>query len=206
MKQYCTECVYATLPYNLQDFNENKFIFLEGDKLSFAYIIEDGLVKVSKLYLNGEEKIFDILGPGEFLALVAALRGDESYVASAVALTPVKLRRLKTEDVTKTYEKNNQFKDLCINCAMSRTNMFQSQLFHTQNQDTEEKIIHTLQFLSVKFGRKENDQFIVNLPFSKTHLANLVGIRRETLSRKLSSMQKEGLIEVEKNIYKFYKM
>lgn len=201
MNQKCETCVYQTLPSVQKEFKENEYIFFDGDNLDSVYIVDEGLVKVTKIYMNGEEKTFEILGPCEFVALVAVLRKKDTYVANAQAITKVKARQISKTAILTAYEENNSFKEMCIDCLMNRTNQFQEQLFHSQNLDTEEKIINMLKFLSQKFGGS-TDQTVVKLPFSKTVLANLIGLRRETLSRKLSAMQKDGLIEVNRNSYK----
>jgi len=206
MSDYCVKCIYKSLPSITLNLRENETIFIEGDPINYVYIIQNGLVKVSKIFPSGEERILDILGPGDFLALVSVLKGDEEYIAQATTLNKVELKRLTKADTQKAYKANNQFKDMCLSCAMTRTNLFQSQLFNSTNYDTEDKILNVLIYLSKKFGSIENGRHIINLPFSKTTLANIIGIRRETLSRKLSKMQDENVLSIEKNKYIFDRM
>ncbi|AIO18529.1 cAMP receptor protein [Candidatus Izimaplasma bacterium HR1] len=172
----------------------------------YSFMIVEGLVKISKITINGEEKIFDIFGPDDFIALVSMLKEDDKYIATATCLTEVKLNLLRKDDVIQAYRSNNKFKDICMSCAMTRTNLFQSQLFNSTNSDIEERILQVLKYLSTKFGKSTGDLLTLKLPFSKTTLASIVGIRRETLSRRLTSMQKDNLIEINKNIYKFNRM
>lgn len=203
MKQACIECIYTKLPYQAVSFKEKDFVFMEGDELNHSFLIEEGLVKISRMSVNGEEKIFDIFGPGEFIALVSLLKNDSHYVASAECLTDVRIKSYLKNDVFEAYRSSNEFKDICLSCAMNRTNLFQSHLFQSANTDIEERIMLVLKYLSRKFGTIEKRMCYLELPFSKTTLASIIGIRRETLSRKLSSMQKNGTIDIDKNKYKF---
>lgn len=203
MEKYCASCVYTEIPSKTLTLHEKDVVFMEGDDLRYSFMIVEGLVKVSKITISGEERIFDIFGPDDFLALVSMLKKDDKYIATATCLTEVKLKLLRKDDVLEAYKSNNKFKDICLSCAMTRTNLFQSQLFNSSNSDVEERILLILEFLSKKFGKVVNNIHTLKLPFSKTTLANIIGIRRETLSRKLTSMQKDGLIEIEKNTYKF---
>lgn len=206
MQKYCVKCIYSDLPSKTIKLHEKDVIFLEGDDLLYSFMIVEGLVKVSKITLNGEEKIFDIFGPNDFLALVSMLKEDETYIATATCLTEVELKLLHKVDVLEAYRSNNRFKDICMSCAMTRTNLFQSQLFNSTNTDIEDRILLVLEYLSKKFGTLADNQYTIKLPFSKTTLASIIGIRRETLSRRLTSMQKENLIEITKNTYKFYRV
>ncbi len=206
MEKICSKCIYSSLAAKTLSLHEKDTIFLEGDDLLYSFLIVEGLVKVSKFMINGEERIFDIFGPDDFLALVSMLKQDEKYIATATCLTEVKLNLLRKDDVLEAYQSNNKFKDICLSCAMTRTNLFQSQLFTSSNSDVEEKILLILEYLSKKFGVIEKNYHILDLPFSKTTLASIVGIRRETLSRKLATMQKNEVIEINKNKYKFYRV
>lgn len=206
MQRHCVNCIYNDLPSKSITLHEKDVIFLEGDDLLYSFMIVQGLVKVSKITINGEEKIFDIFGPEEFLALVSMLKGDDKYIATATCLTEVSLELLHKEDVLEAYRNNNEFKDICMSCAMTRTNLFQSQLFNSSNTDVEDRILLVLEYLSKKFGMLKDSEYTIKLPFPKTTLANIIGIRRETLSRRLTSMQNSGLIEINKNTYKFYRV
>lgn len=206
MLQKCVKCIYSDLPSKTLKLHEKDVIFLEGDDLLYSFMIVKGLVKVSKNTINGEEKIFDIFGPSDFLALLSMLKEDKSYIASATCLTEVELKLLHKIDVLEAYKSNNRFKDICMSCAMTRTNLFQSQLFNSANTDIEDRILLVLEFLSKKFGSVKENQYTINLPFSKTTLANIIGIRRETLSRKLTTMSNQNLIDINKNTYKFYRV
>lgn len=203
MKKYCKNCIYESLPHDIVKFSPQEHVFLEGDTLTYVYKITEGFIKMNRIHPNGDEKIFDILGPDDYVALLAVLQGQNTYVASAETLTQVTAIRLSYRDVIKAYESNDIFKTTCLHCAVTRSTMFQDKLFQTTNIDTEEKILATLQILAKKFGRIEDKFVVMKLPFTQTVLANMIGIRRETLSRKLSKMQDDHIIHIEKNIYKF---
>ena len=54
--------------------------------------------------------------------------------------------------------------------------------------------------------KPKSEMIALKLPFSKTVLASIIGVRRETLSRKLSEMKKRNIIEIENNTYIFDRM
>lgn len=199
MKKYCKHCIYESLQNEVVTFSSLDTIFMEGALLTHVYRISEGLVKVNRIHPSGDEKIFDILGPEDYIALLAVLQGKKEYIASAIALTNIIVTKISYDNVVQAYQSNNMFQASCLKCAVTRSTMFQDKLFHTTNIDTEEKILATLQILASKFGTIEQNVVIMTLPFTKTVLANIVGIRRETLSRKLSEMQQNNIIQVHKN-------
>jgi CRP/FNR family transcriptional regulator len=61
--------------------------------------------------------------------------------------------------------------------------------------------MNTLKILFEKFGYRIGEKQILDLPFSKTVLANIIGIRRETLSRTITSLEQEDILKNDKNRY-----
>lgn len=206
MTKYCTNCVYQSLTGVIKTYDEGDKIFLEGDSLDHVYLINQGYVKVSKTFPSGEERIFDILSKRDFIGLVAALKEDKHYIASAYALSKIEVKKISKENIMKAFNSNVSFKDLCFKCTVTRTNLFQSHLFNTTSAHLEDKIMMMLEYLTKKFGTYKNGAHILILPFTKTTLASLIGVRRETLSRKLSEMQKDKILRIDKNKYIFDRM
>lgn len=203
MKQFCKNCIYKTLPSYQKEFASNDIVFLEGEDLNLVYRIESGYIKMHRYLENGDERILSIMGPGEYIALLAVLQNKHTYIASAMTLTETTLFAIDKNDVKKAYLSNDIFKESCLNCAITRTTFFQHQITQSANQNTETKIMEMLRNLNQKFGKIQGDKCYLTLPFSKTVLANLIGIRRETLSRHFTTMQKKSIIQIHKNQYIF---
>ncbi|QWC00520.1 Crp/Fnr family transcriptional regulator [Mycoplasmatota bacterium] len=201
MEKKCRNCIYGTIKSQLTKFDDKAIIFLEGEPLKNIYSIQDGYVKMSKFLDNGDEFIIGVLGPGDYIALLALLQDKEHYIASASCLSKVTLRVMEKQDVLSAYQSNVAFKDNCLKCAVTRSNLFHTQLQLSAQADVKEKIILILKNLSYKFGYIKDKRNIIELPFSKTVLANIINIRRETLSRHLSALQKANILKVEKNTY-----
>ena len=201
MIKNCKHCIYDSLFSKIVHYKAKQMLFFEGATLDYVYRIKKGYIKINRMHASGEEKIFDILGPNDYVALIAVLQNKLTYIASAEALTDVVVDRIIKADVLKAYQSNSHFKTLCLNCAITRSTLFQDKLFQTSNMHTEDKILSTLIMLGRKFGRREKNRLEIRLPFNQTVLANIIGIRRETLSRKLSEMKKQHVIRVNENVY-----
>ncbi|MBN2836149.1 MAG: Crp/Fnr family transcriptional regulator [Candidatus Delongbacteria bacterium] len=201
MKKICQYCQYDYLVGDIISTAENSVIFNTDGDLDYVYQINDGYVKMVRYLENGDEKIIGIMGPGDYLALLAVLQKKDFYLATAVTLTKTILKKISFREVLNAYEKNQNFRDRCLTCAVTRSNNFQNYLVQSANIDVKERIVNTLKILYEKFGYKDGDIQILDLPFSKTVLANIIGIRRETLSRNLKKLQENEIIKFEKNVY-----
>jgi len=200
----CETCIFDINNGKQLHFKKNEHIFFEGDEVSTIYSIKEGIIKLEKLHENGDVRIIDVVTTGDYLALLQILKGGNEYAVTATAITDVIVTPISKEEATVSYNDNLHFKETCLTCAANRLGVFQGHTFNSSNTDLELRIINILKHLSTKFGYYKNGVMVVELPFNKTELANMVGLRRETLSRKLSSMQNDGLIEINKNIFKIY--
>lgn len=62
--------------------------------------------------------------------------------------------------------------------------------------DVEVRIASMLLNLAKDFGVEGEDGIIIELPLNREYMANYIGITRETMSRKLTSLQDENVIEL----------
>lgn len=201
MLRSCSKCLYHALPGIQIHRAKGEVLFLEDTPLNWVYRIVTGTLKMVKDYENGGERILGVLSDGDDVALLAALQGKDHYIANAIAMTDVILVQSSKEEVLSTYRSYPDYREMCMGCALSRSHFFQFQTAQSSELDVNQKIIAMLQNLALKYGRKEGSKTTLLLPFTKTVLADLIGIRRETLSRHLGLLQDQGKIKVDGNRY-----
>lgn len=201
MIKHCLNCQYDNLDFESFKVSEQEILFFETEELTHVYQIQEGYIKMVKYLENGDERIIGIMVPGDFIALLAVLQNKKTYLATAVPLSKIIVKKIKKEEVLKKYQSSDLFRDRCLTCAVTRSNTFHNHLVNSANLDIKEKVVNSLKLLYEKFGRFEGGKQILDLPFSKIVLANFIGIRRETLSRTIAKLSEEQIIHNEKNLY-----
>jgi CRP/FNR family transcriptional regulator len=201
MIKHCLSCRYDNLDFELFEVSGQEILFFETEELTHVYQIQEGYVKMVKYLENGDERIIGIMVPGDFIALLAVLQNKKTYLATAVPLSKIIVKKIKKEEVLKKYQSSDLFRDRCLTCAVTRSNSFHNHLVNSANLDIKEKVVNSLKLLYEKFGRYEDGKQILDLPFSKIVLANFIGIRRETLSRTIAKLSEAQIIHNEKNLY-----
>lgn len=197
----CNTCFFDNNVEETTTYKKNDFIFFEGDEIKNIYRIVSGNVKLEKVHENGEVRIIDVVTSGDYLALLTVLKGQSDYIVTATALNDCVLKPISKVEAGRSYEENLEFKETCLKCAANRIGLFQGHMFNSANTEPEAQVLNIIRHLSEKFGRKVNDEIHVDLPINKTELANMVGLRRETLSRKLKLLQDNGKLKIIKNKY-----
>ncbi len=172
-------------------------IFGEGREAQGFYLLSRGYVKLVKSSPDGKEYIIRLVGPGETFA-EAAVFSDASYPATAMALEDCQ---------TLFFPKAPFLRHLAASPTLARNMLatLSRLMLHLTRQleDLSLKEVsarlarYLLERCQESHGRIEKG-LAFELPTTKTHLAAYLGTIGETLSRTLSRLKSQGVIEVEK--------
>jgi CRP/FNR family transcriptional regulator len=180
-----------------KDFARQATIFWEGREAQGFYLLSRGYVKLVKSSPDGKEYIIRLVGPGETFA-EAAVFSDASYPATAMALEDCQ---------TLFFPKAPFLRHLAASPTLARNMLatLSRLMLHLTRQleDLSLKEVsarlarYLLERCQESHGRIEKG-LAFELPTTKTHLAAYLGTIGETLSRTLSRLKSQEVIEVEK--------
>ncbi|MFB6466050.1 Crp/Fnr family transcriptional regulator [Cytobacillus sp. Hz8] len=174
-------------------------VFLQGDPLENVYFIHSGKVKIYKSDANGKEQIVAILKKGEMFPHVGFFRKG-GYPAFSEVLEDSSIVAVPIAHFEKVLIQNPE---LCIKVFKvlgEKIVEFQDRLESQILDNTYEQIIKLLVGLGRKDGiKKENGIILLKGEFTNKDLANMIGTTRETVSRTLTKMKKDHLLEVDAN-------
>jgi CRP/FNR family cyclic AMP-dependent transcriptional regulator len=180
-----------------RDWKKQSHVFLQGDPLENVYFIYDGKIKVYKSDINGREQIVAIMKKGEMFPHVGFFRKG-AYPAYAEVLEPSTLIAIPISKFENVLIENPE---LCIKVfrvlgekIVDLQNRLEEQILN----NTYEQIIKLLIRLGQKHGKELADgRILLKAEFTNKDLANMIGTTRETISRTLTKMKKDELIEVD---------
>lgn len=175
-------------------YKKNMIIFMEGEPGEGFHYVKSGKVKIVKMTQDGREHIINILGTGEVFAEVLLFnRGP--YPATSVALEDSVIGIIKNVDLENVVAENSRI-------ALHIIRVMSKKLIHAQMKiktlalsDTFSRTAQILTRLSHQYGRPIPGGVQIDVDMTRQDLANLVGTTRETVSRVLSSMKKDKVIE-----------
>ena len=177
----------------VKSYDKNAEIFAEGQKAFGFFLILEGYVKVYKLSPKGKEQIIHLLGPGEVFAEVV-LSGVDTYPAYAQAISPVKVALFEKSRFLKLIQRRPELAMSLIGLFATKLRSLIKTIENLTLKEAGERLLHYLWELS-----EEGKNKTLELKVNKTHLALLLGITPETLSRLFHRFREEGIIELEKN-------
>lgn len=175
-------------------YKKNMIIFMEGEPGEGFHYVKSGKVKIIKMAQDGREHIINILGPGEVFAEVLLFnRGP--YPATSVALEDSVIGIIKNSDLENVVAGNARI-------ALHIIRVMSKKLLHAQMKiktlalsDTLARTAQILTRLSQQYGRPVAGGIQIDIDMTRQDLANLIGTTRETVSRVLSSMKKDKVID-----------
>ena len=175
------------------NFNKGQIVFHEGDKADGFYMVEKGKIKVFKLSFEGKEQILHIYGPGNSFGEVPVYAG-ENFPASSMVLEKsviLFLPRDKFVDlITKT-------PGLSMNLLADLSKRLREFTVQIENLSLKEVPARLAAYI-ITLSKEQDSKTRVELPISKTQLANLIGTTPETVSRIFKKMMELPYIIVDK--------
>ncbi len=177
-------------------YEAGNLIFSEGDACGGLFVVQSGNVRIFKSAASGREQVLAIEGPGSSIAELPVFDGG-NYPASAQALN----------DATMLFVSKQAFQSLCMKhpeVALKVLKVVGSRLrrlvgiIEELSFTTVRHRLTALLLRSAKEGKKRSDGSVeIVLNANNQELAAQLGTVRELVSRNLSRLQAEGLIQMD---------
>lgn len=175
---------------NLYKRGEN--IFSEGEKANGFYVVGTGRIKVFKLSPEGREQILHIFGPGEVFGEVPVFEGKR-FPASADAMEKSRILFFPIDSLISIIVKNPAIALNMLAVLSMRLRRFTSLIDDLSLKEVPGRLAKHFLYLSEQ--NRGTGEFELNI--TKGQLASLLGTIPETLSRILTRMSEQGLIELD---------
>lgn len=169
-------------------------LFQEGDVGEALYILNEGMVKLSKVDLEGHEKTLAILQPPEFFGEMALL-GETNRSATVVTLGPTRLLVLYDDDFRRLLQNYPQISLNVTNTLAQRLRGMDDEAQVLSYKDAQGRVAYVLLRLyrNGLIDFSSNGKGVVRLTHQE--LASLAGTSRETVTRALKALEGEKVIQ-----------
>lgn len=173
-----------------------KMLFSEGDQCSGLFVVAGGTIRIFKLSAGGREQLLAVEGPGSSIAELPVFDGGV-YPASASAM----------EDAEVLFISRNDFQNYCLEhpevalkvlaVVGSRLRRLVGIIEELSFTTIRQRLISLLLRLTQKSRKGSRHGVQVELTATHQELASELGTVRELVSRNLSRLQAEGLLQVD---------
>jgi len=190
----------ATATVQTLKLKEGEFVFSEGDVPKGIYQLKAGVIKIvtqrplTRGRASSPEFINKLVSPGEFFGFKALLQGNP-YSFYAKTLKPSEILIYSPESLDLNSPSNPIARAVLLQMARDLETHEQTAQLHYL-ASVQERIAFQLALLAEKFGLPTPEGLSINLRLTRNELAQLAGTINESLSRHLTELKMENIIEV----------
>jgi len=188
----------------VRNYEKGDCLFREQESINYFGIILSGSVEASKLESSGKRLIISRPSKGNFFGDIFSLHSEHKSPVTVTALEKVSALLIPTtrllEPCEKHCESHNKLIRNMLNSVSKKYFELHNRFFCVTRSTMREKILYFLENASgVKASGRRGHIFII--PYSRASLAEYLNVERSALSRELSAMKRDGLIDYHKNTF-----
>lgn len=177
----------------IQEYVAGEKIFSEGNTPKFYYQIQSGLIKLSTYRDDGSEFIHSVPSDGHCFA-ETFLWYNVPYCINAEAVQNSIIIKMNKADFFNLVNHSNILLQKLMTHTSERMFYRHEMLTTLSVNNPAHRVYKVLQFLKSHHKIEESFKFIV--PFSRQQIANLTGLRVETVIRTVKKLEKENLVRI----------
>ncbi len=175
--------------FHFRTYDKSQIIYFPQEKITHIYIVHSGKIRITRVSETGKKVTFrhviagDIFGDEILLGKKKREEYAESLIKSGIWIIPV-------YDFIKIIEENNTFSKLYAEKLLKRCKEYEETI-------ADNILYNAIKQLARRIIREIKREATPTKKLIITHqeLANLLGIRRETITVCLTILEKEGFIE-----------
>ena len=181
-----------------REYAKGELILMEGSRLDSLVIINTGQVKAFRYNPEGKEQILYIFSEGDFFGERNLLLDKDSEY-NIEALDTTKICMINKSDFRRLLCEYPDMGLKIMEELCRRLEQLENNIQGMGTGDIGSRLNGILLEFARKYGREVPEGIMIELPLSREGIANYIGVARETVSRKLSLLQDEGVIEMSGN-------
>ena len=176
----------------LFEYKQGSTIYCEGNVGNHIFYIVNGEVKTFKINEDGKELITELFSDKSFFGFTSFL-SNRPYTENSEATKPTKIIKFEKNELLNLIKKNPQLGLNFIDLLSADLDSVKDHLMHLAYDSVRKKTADALiQLIPEESGKK-----IIRI--SRSDLASIIGIAKETLTRTLTDFKEENLIRTDRN-------
>lgn len=177
-------------------FKKGECLMLEGDIGNSMYIVAKGKVKVFNLSEDGKEKIITIFTEDDFIGEMALIDENRTRSATAEALEDTETYILYKEEFIKMLKENFNIVMKILSILNDRVRVLNKKIEILTFKDVYVRFADVILEMRDKYGIVKGKKILIDISLTHKEMGNMLGVTRETMTRIISKLKKEKVIEI----------
>jgi CRP/FNR family transcriptional regulator len=172
------------------NFDTGRTVIAEGEPASDLFNVVRGSVKLYKLLADGRRQVTGFLFPGDFLGIAL----NDTYAYSAEAIEPLQLCRFPRKKLETLLVQLPRLERKLLGTTAHELAAAQDQMMLLGRKTASERVASFLVQLSERAVKRRRPASPLDVPMSRTDIADFLGLTTETVSRTLTKLRRGKLI------------
>jgi CRP/FNR family transcriptional regulator, dissimilatory nitrate respiration regulator len=171
-------------------------LFAAGQPADNFYLLQTGQLKLFGISADGDEKVLEIIHPGETFAEAIMFMQKNTYPVYAEAITDCQLYSFNMQVFTSVLREST---DTCFTLMASMSRLLRARVNDINHLSLHNATYRLVVFLIEQLPEDALQLSAIHLNTPKSIIASRLSIQPETFSRILKRLSKQGLIKVHGN-------
>jgi len=178
-----------------RQYKKGELLLLEEEAVNGLVIINEGQVKAFRTSPEGREQILHIFSEGDFFGERNLLREQNSpYSVEALEETHVCL--IDKRDFQVMVRESPDIALKIMEALCEKLDRLENTVETMGARTVDARVSAVLLEFANKYGKPHSKGIMIELPLNREGIANYIGLTRETVSRKMSHLQEDGILEM----------
>ncbi|MGD8379786.1 MAG: Crp/Fnr family transcriptional regulator [Gammaproteobacteria bacterium] len=168
-------------------------LFRQGEDAGQFFMLLKGQVKLFRISPAGQEKIIDLVGPGQTFAEAVPFMERRTFPVHAEALRDSELVALPSNTLRELLLASPK---LCFRVMGSLSMRLRARLSEIEALSLQNSSLRLINFLLQRLGADACDGTVIKLDVARRTLAARLSVQPETLSRILHGLEHSGVVSI----------
>jgi CRP-like cAMP-binding protein len=173
---------------------EGEILFNQGENVKAFYMVLSGKMKLFRISIDGQEKIIEIVKPGEVFAEALMFTDKTDYPVSSSALSESEIIAINAEKFKKMLSEST---DTCLMLLGEMSFRLRTLVNEIDKLTLHSGTCRVASYLVQEMPEGEK-KFTLEVP--KNIIAARLSIKPETFSRIVKSLKNQGILSIDGNI------
>jgi CRP-like cAMP-binding protein len=172
-------------------------VYAQDTAAEHLYYIHRGQIRLYQIAPDGEERLVDILGPGQWFGC-AALSERAVYLTQAVVAADAQLSRVSAKTLLESAASNPAAATQLVRHLANAVQAAHEEAARLQFEDCNARLLNAmLRFSTSAAATQQGDSVVLHMTHEQ--LAQAVGAARETVSLALTELRHRNLVRTGRN-------
>jgi CRP-like cAMP-binding protein len=182
--------------YTLRTYPKGQILILNGNPTNYVFHLKSGIVKQYDISYRGEEIILNLFKPPAFFPMSLAINGGDSLYTYE-AQTSLEVQEVPIDEAVTFLKQNPDVLFDLLSRVYNGVDGLLTRVTHLMSSSARDRLLFELLIESRRFGKKLGKSGYV-LEISEKELGARAGLSRETISREISKLSKNGIVKTNK--------